>query len=90
MTLLKLEARLQETLPDARIETVTLPDCASLRLGLINADYQTGPLAPEVMLRVASILHIVYRNASDASACKTPVCAPRSCTTGPGGQPLNH
>lgn len=45
----KLEQALRATLPDARIETVGLPHCAAIRLGLINADYQTGPLDPEVM-----------------------------------------
>lgn len=49
MTMKHLELALRETLPDARIEAVALPDCESIRLGLINADYQTGPLDPEVM-----------------------------------------
>jgi len=52
MTLAALQHRLARTLPDARIEPVTLPDCGGLRLGLINADYQTGPLDPDVMRAV--------------------------------------
>ncbi|MGE0625343.1 MAG: methyltransferase [Pseudomonadales bacterium] len=52
MTLATLQHRLTRTLPDARIEPVTLPDCGGLRLGLINADYQTGPLDPDVMRAV--------------------------------------
>lgn len=52
MTLAALQQRLTRTLPDARIETVTLPDCGGVRLGLINADYQTGPLDPDVMRAV--------------------------------------
>lgn len=48
----RLQRALRQTLPDARIETVTLPDCEVIRLGLINADYQTGPLEPEVMQAV--------------------------------------
>ena len=47
--LLALEARLRETLPDARIESAALPRIPEITLGLINADYQTGPLPPEVM-----------------------------------------
>lgn len=52
MSVSALQQALHETLPDARIETVTLPGCAAIRLGLINADYQTGPLDPEVMQAV--------------------------------------
>ena len=47
-----LERALRETLPDARIETIALPDCDAIQLGLINADYQTGPLDPDVMQAV--------------------------------------
>jgi predicted nicotinamide N-methyase len=46
MSLAPLQQRLTRTLPDARIDVVDLPDCGGLRLGLINADYQTGPLDP--------------------------------------------
>ncbi len=52
MTLAALQGRLNRTLPDARMEVVTLPDCGGLRLSLINADYQTGPLDPDVMQAV--------------------------------------
>lgn len=52
MTLAPLQHRLNRTLPDARIRIVSLPDCGGLRLGLINADYQTGPLDPDVMQAV--------------------------------------
>ena len=43
-----LTRALQATLPMARIEVRPLPDCA-VRLGLINADFPTGPLPPDVM-----------------------------------------
>jgi predicted nicotinamide N-methyase len=49
MSMSNLQQALRETLPDARIEAVALPECDAIRLGLINADYQTGPLDPEVM-----------------------------------------
>lgn len=52
MTLIRLEQALRRTLPDARIEVVSLPDCEHIRLGLINADYQTGPLDSDVMQAV--------------------------------------
>lgn len=52
MSVSALQQALHDTLPDARIETVPLPGCAAIRLGLINADYQTGPLDPEVMQAV--------------------------------------
>ena len=42
---------LHTTLPMARVEIRALPGC-SVRLGLINADFPTGPLPPEVMLAV--------------------------------------
>ena len=47
-----LERALQQTLPMATIETVRLPDCQGLTLGLINADFPTGPLPAETMHRV--------------------------------------
>lgn len=50
MSLTQLEQALQRTLPDARIETVQLP--GPIQLGLINADYQTGPLDPQIMQAV--------------------------------------
>ncbi|HET6473076.1 MAG TPA: 50S ribosomal protein L11 methyltransferase [Pseudomonadales bacterium] len=44
----ELTRALHATLPMARIEVRSLPDCA-VRLGLINADFPTGPLPPDVM-----------------------------------------
>lgn len=44
-----LQQHLQITLPMARIEMSVLPGCGDLRLGLINADFPTGPLPAEVM-----------------------------------------
>ncbi|MEM7079786.1 MAG: 50S ribosomal protein L11 methyltransferase [Pseudomonadota bacterium] len=44
-----LSQHLQTTLPNARIDPHVLPDTEGLRLGLINADFPTGPLDPEVM-----------------------------------------
>jgi predicted nicotinamide N-methyase len=49
MRLPALEALLQRTLPDARIEVQTLPGLPEIRLGLINADFPVGPLPAEVM-----------------------------------------
>ncbi len=49
ISLAALEQRLHRTLPDARIEVSALPGLPDLRLGLINADFPTGPLPPEVM-----------------------------------------
>lgn len=43
-----LQDRLQATLPMARLEVVPLPGCANIRLALINADFPSGPLPPEV------------------------------------------
>ena len=48
-SLTALQSCLTETLPDARIEIASLPGLSELKLGLINADYQTGPLPAEVM-----------------------------------------
>jgi predicted nicotinamide N-methyase len=47
-TFAELTRALRATLPMARVEIRTLPECA-VRLGLINADFPTGPLPPEVM-----------------------------------------
>ena len=44
-----LQRALGRTLPMARLDTVTLPDCGAVRLALINADFPTGPLPAEVM-----------------------------------------
>ncbi|NIP15339.1 MAG: hypothetical protein GWM88_11735 [Pseudomonadales bacterium] len=48
----KAQQRLNRTLPMARLEPVTLPDCSGMRLALINADFPTGPLPGEVMSAV--------------------------------------
>ena len=45
----QLELQLRETLPDAGIEVYVPTAVDWLRLALINADYQTGPLPQEVM-----------------------------------------
>ncbi len=44
-----LQRRLQRTLPMARLETISLPGCSSIRLALIAADFPAGPLPREVM-----------------------------------------
>ena len=44
--------RLQLTLPQARIDIVTPPNLTSIRLGLINSDFPTGPLEPDTMRAV--------------------------------------
>jgi predicted nicotinamide N-methyase len=46
------QRRLNTTLPMARLEPVTLPDCSDMRLALINSDFPTGPLPGEVMSAV--------------------------------------
>ena len=43
-----VERRLRRTLPAARIEQTTIPS-TSIRLGLINPDFSTGPLAQATM-----------------------------------------
>ena len=40
---------LQRTLPDATLQITQLPGVEAIRLALINADFQTGPLPAEVM-----------------------------------------
>ncbi|MGI9328670.1 MAG: class I SAM-dependent methyltransferase [Pseudomonadales bacterium] len=47
-----LQQRLTQTLPHARLDVAPLSDCAQIQLALINADFETGPLAPEVMRAV--------------------------------------
>jgi predicted nicotinamide N-methyase len=47
-----LQKILNQTLPMARLETVALPGCEQIKLGLINADFPLGPLPPEVMRTV--------------------------------------
>ncbi|MEM9623595.1 MAG: 50S ribosomal protein L11 methyltransferase [Pseudomonadota bacterium] len=44
-----VQACLQQTLPMARIEPVPLPELPQVTLGLINADFPTGPLPADVM-----------------------------------------
>ena len=44
--------RLKLTLPQARIEIVVPPGLNSIRLGLINSDFPTGPLEPDTMRAV--------------------------------------
>ena len=48
----EVNRRLQITLPEATIEITPLPDLIPIRLGLINRDFSTGPLAPETMRAV--------------------------------------
>jgi predicted nicotinamide N-methyase len=43
-----LSARLQATLPMARLDICPLPGCPEIRLALINADFPTGPLPDDV------------------------------------------
>lgn len=45
-------AALRRTLPDADLQIAQLPSLEHIRLALINADYQTGPLPADVMHRV--------------------------------------
>ena len=45
----KAETYLQSTLPDARLEKTHIELIPEIELLLINADYQTGPLDPEIM-----------------------------------------
>ncbi|NJN52264.1 MAG: methyltransferase, partial [Gammaproteobacteria bacterium] len=47
-----LDRLLKTTLPMGRIEVQPLPDCATLRLGLIAADFPLGPLPADVMRAV--------------------------------------
>ncbi len=44
-----LQRRLCRTLPHARLDVAPLRGCSQIQLALINADFETGPLAPEVM-----------------------------------------
>ena len=41
--------RLRATLPEAKIEIVSLPNLPSVRLGLINSNFPTGPLDADTM-----------------------------------------
>jgi predicted nicotinamide N-methyase len=49
-----LTEALRATLPMGRIDAQPLPGCPDIRLGLISADFPTGPLPPEVMNAVIS------------------------------------
>ncbi len=49
---LPLQRCLQRTLPSAFLEISPVPGIPSLQLALINADFDTGPLEPDVMRRV--------------------------------------
>lgn len=44
-----LNRALHATLPMGRIDVQPLPGCPDIRLGLINADFPTGPLPADVM-----------------------------------------
>ena len=61
-SLVSLERSLQRTLPMARLERTALPGCPALELALINADFPTGPLPPNVM-------HAVLRQPAYWSLC---------------------
>lgn len=52
MSLADLQRALRRTLPTARLELSKLEHCGDMRLALINADFDTGPLPPEVMTAV--------------------------------------
>ena len=45
----EVNRRLKSTLPEASIEIVSLPGLPSVRLGLINSDFPTGPLDADTM-----------------------------------------
>lgn len=49
-----LQARLNATLPDARLAASRLPLAAQVRLWLLSADFPRGPLSPEVAARVVA------------------------------------
>ena len=46
---------LQRTLPDAALEITQLPTVEEIKLALINADFQTGPLPADVMRDVIAL-----------------------------------
>ena len=60
--LAELTEALRATLPIGRIEVQSLPGCDSLKLGLINADFPTGPLP-------ADIVHAVIARPAYWSLC---------------------
>jgi len=47
-----LDGDLRTTLPNGRIVAQRLPDCGGITLGLIDPDFPTGPLPPDVMRAV--------------------------------------
>ena len=47
-----IQDRLRATLPEARIQATALPGLRDIQLALINADFSTAPLAPEIMRAV--------------------------------------
>ena len=49
MSLVKLQSRLENTLPDGRLEVLPVPGYRAIKLALINADFSTGPLPQAVM-----------------------------------------
>ena len=44
-----LNANLRATLPNGRIVAQPLPECGDITLGLIDPEFPTGPLPPDVM-----------------------------------------
>jgi predicted nicotinamide N-methyase len=52
LSLADLQRALRRTLPTARLDLMPLQRCGDLRLALINADFDTGPLPPQVMTAV--------------------------------------
>lgn len=50
----KLQARLNATLPDARLVPSRLPLASEVRLWLLSADFPRGPLAADVAARVVA------------------------------------
>ncbi|MEZ5571869.1 MAG: 50S ribosomal protein L11 methyltransferase [Halioglobus sp.] len=46
-----LQQHLQGIIPAARLEATPLPDCRSIRLWLLNADYPQGDLTPQEVQR---------------------------------------
>lgn len=49
-----LEAALRRVIPEARLESIVLPDVPQLALSLLNADYPQGELSPEQVEQVMS------------------------------------
>ena len=49
MSLVKLQSRLEKTLPDGRLEVRAVPGYRAIKLARINADFSTGPLPQAVV-----------------------------------------